>query len=479
MQNNQETITFTVYNQQADSITGVLLTDTLAPGVTLRERIAAAGPERAEPGLEPGHDRGVLLDQREHHGVAGEFQHLAAGHRRPGVRHARRRPDLEFHPAPRRSRTGSCRSQPAAPPRPTPTRPTRTSSKRRRSSITTRRTSSTSCKPTSATTRTPARCAAPRHALVDAGNALDVASLGVALMRASGIPAQYVAGTLSQSQAQQLILSMFPASYQTVGYIPAGTTDLRPRQRSASCCAETESHYWFQFDTGSGWVNADPLMPRRPRSARRSRPRPARSPRCRRTCGKRPRSRSPPRSTARPRAAFGLEPLQDTSCWIRRSTTSIWWAGRSRSATSSAPASSAAFIFTATTNTYTPYIVMGDEAFPILNCPKRLSGKQYQEVLTNFPLASQILTGLFLNITLSGAGTPHRPSAKPLLTASATPPGKVAAPENLSVNPSGPPIITPFDLTTLNILPGLQSPGCGTTCQERANQEVASIVVRD
>ena len=35
VQNNQETITFTVYNQQADTLTGVLLTDTLAPGVTL------------------------------------------------------------------------------------------------------------------------------------------------------------------------------------------------------------------------------------------------------------------------------------------------------------------------------------------------------------------------------------------------------------------------------------------------------------
>ena len=61
------------------------------------ERVAAAGPERAEPGLEPGHDRGGLLDQREHHGVAGEFQHLAVGHGRPGFRHAQRRPDLEFH----------------------------------------------------------------------------------------------------------------------------------------------------------------------------------------------------------------------------------------------------------------------------------------------------------------------------------------------------------------------------------------------
>ena len=34
VQKNQETITYTVYNEQADDLTGVLLTDTLQPGVT-------------------------------------------------------------------------------------------------------------------------------------------------------------------------------------------------------------------------------------------------------------------------------------------------------------------------------------------------------------------------------------------------------------------------------------------------------------
>src|SRR5262249_51474561 len=92
-----------------------------------------------------------------------------------------------------------------------------------------------------------------------AGNALDVASLGVALMRASGIPAQYEAGTLSKSQAQQLILSMFPASYQTVGYIPAGAQTADPAN-DPQLLSETESHYWFQFDAGSGMQDADPLM---------------------------------------------------------------------------------------------------------------------------------------------------------------------------------------------------------------------------
>src|SRR5947209_19599898 len=36
VQSNQETITYTVYNEQADPLTGVFLTDTLPPGVTFQ-----------------------------------------------------------------------------------------------------------------------------------------------------------------------------------------------------------------------------------------------------------------------------------------------------------------------------------------------------------------------------------------------------------------------------------------------------------
>ena len=92
-----------------------------------------------------------------------------------------------------------------------------------------------------------------------AGNALDVASLGVALMRTSGIPAQYVSGSLSYSQAQTLILSMFPASDQTVGYVPSGTQTADPAN-DGQLLTETENHYWFQFNAGNGFQDADPLM---------------------------------------------------------------------------------------------------------------------------------------------------------------------------------------------------------------------------
>src|SRR5207253_1040762 len=76
-----------------------------------------------------------------------------------------------------------------------------------------------------------------------AGNSLDEASLGVALLRASGIPARYAEGTLSDNLAQQLILSMFPPSSQTVGYIPAGTKTADPAH-DPKLLAETRDHFW-------------------------------------------------------------------------------------------------------------------------------------------------------------------------------------------------------------------------------------------
>ena len=60
-------------------------------------------------------------------------------------------------------------------------------------------------------------------------------------MRASGIPAQYAQGTLSQSQAQQLILSMFPASYPD-GRLHPGRHAGRPTRRNdPQLLAETET----------------------------------------------------------------------------------------------------------------------------------------------------------------------------------------------------------------------------------------------
>ena len=235
----------------------------------------------------------------------------------------------------------------------------------------------------------------------NAGNALDVASLGVALMRASGIPAQYVSGTLSQSQAQELILSMFPAQYQTVGYIPAGTQVVRPGERPAAPLRDRRP---LLVPVRHRQRHAG----RRPAHARRDdRPdvhdvdrhvhRRAADLEADDRSAARRRDRQHGRRAVRP---VGLHRTRPSS--TRRSTTSTWWAGRSRSAISSAPARSSAYIHVARRTPTRPICKSATKPYPDPDQDAVITGTPYQEVLTNFPLGSQVLTGLFLNVTLSG-----------------------------------------------------------------------------
>ena len=342
VQNNQETITYTVYNEQADPETGVLLTDTLEPGVTLAS--ASQQPDQSGQNLAwslgtiQGYDRAsVTLTVKlpnpstlQLDTGAPAFATLDAGAVSATTPAATLQPGNVSDPSLLASTPDANTNDPFIQ------------------------------EEAAALDYDPKQIFNFLHTQIgynsylgsvrgargtlwsSAGNALDVASLGVALMRASGIPAQYVQGTLSQSQAQQLILSMFPATYQTVGYIPAGTQTSDPAN-DPQLLAETETHYWFQFDTGSGMQDADPLMPGatigqtfttstgtftavpdRPGGDDRD---PARR-----------RDLQPARAALF--GAVGSTGLRRSS--TRRSTTSSWWAGRSRSGISSTPRQPAA-----------------------------------------------------------------------------------------------------------------------------------------
>ena len=217
-----------------------------------------------------------------------------------------------------------------------------------------------------------------------AGNALDVASLGVALMRASGIPAQYAQGTLSPSDAEPLIATMFPPSFQTVGYLAAGATPANPAN-DPTLLSATENHYWFQFNTGSGMTDADPLMPGA-------------------TIGhtfttatgtfaqvaddleQTTEVQLVAEMYSQADALFGLSPFQDTTV-LDQTFDDVELVGRPLTIGNFVTSSSVgALVFGSTTNTYTPYIVMGDEGLHGTEQPEPIVGQPYQEVLTNFPL---------------------------------------------------------------------------------------------
>ena len=308
------------------------------------------------------------------------------------------------------------------------------------------------------------------------GNALDVASLGVALMRASGIPSQYVTGRLPFDRSEALILSMFPASSQTVGYLPPGTSTAFP-QSDDQTVNETQDHSWFQFDPGDGkgFRDADPLIAGA-------------------TVGQ---SFATPTGTftevpdnlrqkteikldaemdSQIAAAFGLggDGLSRTTV-LDQTFNDVGLVGRVVTVGNLVTSSGGGFILSAQTNDYTPYLLVGDEALRDPEQPEPIFGTEYQEVLTNFPLASQVLTGLFLTTTFSGDGATPRSFDETLLDRIGYAARQGKAPTNVSVAPSSAPAISAEDLTSLNILPGSQNAGVAQLLQHRAAQQLAMV----
>ena len=363
IQNNQETITYTVYNQQADPETGVLLTTTLEPGVTFSS--ASQQPDMSGQNLAwslgtiPGYENASVTVSVTLAGPtptqldtgARAFATLDAGAVSAATPAALLQPGNVSDPSLLASTPDANTTDPFIQ------------------------------EEAAALDYDPQQIFNFLHTQVGynsytgsvrgargtlwsgAGNALDVASLGVALMRASGIPAQYVQGTLTQAQAQSLILSMFPASDQTVGSVAAGAQVSDPAN-DPQLLSETEDHYWFQFDTGSGMKDADPLMSGATIGQTFTT-----------STGTFAEVPDDLRATtevqlnaeiySQAAAALGIgDGLSDTVV-LDQTFNDVDLVGRPLTIGNIVDSSSTgALAFTTTTNTYTPYIDMGDEAYP-------------------------------------------------------------------------------------------------------------------
>ncbi|MBN1873581.1 MAG: PKD domain-containing protein [Anaerolineae bacterium] len=101
----------------------------------------------------------------------------------------------------------------------------------------------------------------------EAGNSLDQASLLIAMLRGSGIPARYRHGTLETETAQSLILSMFPEVQGVIGHIPAGTEVADPvndhHQDLMTARPDTDSPtgHTVLWDFGDGTTASGTLTP--------------------------------------------------------------------------------------------------------------------------------------------------------------------------------------------------------------------------
>ncbi|MGE0681464.1 MAG: PKD domain-containing protein [Candidatus Binatia bacterium] len=288
-----------------------------------------------------------------------------------------------------------------------------------------------------------------------AGNALDQASLLIALLRASGIPARYAQGTLATSDAQELILSMFPAPLRVVGCLDPGIEEADPAN-DPKLLDETREHYWVQFNAGNGFRDADPTFVGAaigqtftslggsfnevPDNLRHT------------VTVRLKRELTLPLT-----GLFGV-PSQDIATVLNETFPTVTAVGKplsighlvSRSGIGSP-------LFTSITNVYSPYISVGDFDAP-LDQLELVRGQDYQEVITNFPFGSQILTGLFLEVDLNGPDGFMESFTRTLADRIGFAIRQNGGNPNLTFDPNGPAFLSALDIFSLHVLPGLNSP---------------------
>lgn len=95
----------------------------------------------------------------------------------------------------------------------------------------------------------------------DAGNSADQASLMIAMLRASGIPARYQHGELFESEKADLINSMFPRVGARGGVVRADVVTSNPVE-DPRLLETVSDHWWVEaFVPGQGWLAFDPTIP--------------------------------------------------------------------------------------------------------------------------------------------------------------------------------------------------------------------------
>ena len=288
-----------------------------------------------------------------------------------------------------------------------------------------------------------------------AGNALDRASLLVALLRASGFIAQYVQGTLSTAQAQGLILAMFQSEYRVLGCPPAGSALADPANDS-NLLAIVGDHYWVQYSSASGGspTNADTAFPNATRGQ---------------TVGAASSTSAVVPTSEEIFVTFSEDveifsqadvPSTGNGLSINNVLSQDFLAtdliGKPVSIGQFVNSTSLGTVVSSSTNTYSPYLIVGGDPANTAG-DQVIRGTDFQEVLTNFPLGSQVLTGLVANVTITYAQSGNSQTfTKTLFDRIGFAARAGGSPPQLSVGPGTAPARNTENLATFNVLGGFE-----------------------
>ena len=286
-----------------------------------------------------------------------------------------------------------------------------------------------------------------------AGNALDRATLLVELLRAAGYTARYANGTLGDADTRRLITGSFPGVRRALGcYNPA---PLAAPAFDIVLYNQARNHYWVEYKAtpAAPFTALDPSFPESvagqtfvaattqfdavPEALKHK-----------------VRFRVDAETFSQAGGIYGFGPARSTVLDVTFAAAELV----------DQPVTVGHFVtssvtpgltITATTNVYSPYLVVGAAGTDPRAYEAR-RGADYTEILTNFPLGSTIATGAFLVIDVvdpSGATTQsfERSLFDRIGYATRVNGGAI------SVDTTAPaPATTSLDLLTVNVSPGRQ-----------------------
>ncbi len=286
-----------------------------------------------------------------------------------------------------------------------------------------------------------------------AANPVDRSSLLLALLGASGVTsARYARGTLSSADLMALLQGMFPPPSRAVGCVPQGTFLYSPEFDGELQNALID-HVWVELDQGPGFVAADASFPTAQigdvfavkASDFTDLPD---------DLAHRVRVEIVAETFSQAAAAFALNGGLGETVVLDRTFRAASLGGRPLSVGQFVDSSSfGGGAFSSTTHTYTPWLLVGQGDAVIANDPI-LVGTPFQETLTSFPLGSQLVTGMFLEIELIDPLGQVRRFERTLYDrigfAVRETGGSIAVPP--AATPA--PVLNDFDVTTVHVLPG-------------------------
>lgn len=287
-----------------------------------------------------------------------------------------------------------------------------------------------------------------------AGNALDRASLTVALLRASGFTARYAQGALAYADAQRIVARAFPDAQRFVGCNnPGARADGR---NDYNLITPAQAHTWVEYQAVAAgpWIALDPAFADA-------------------TAGQvftgatttfdavpaaqqhRVRVRVVAETWSQAGALYGfglgtatvLDVTYPAADLVDRPLTLGHFVAHN------APP---ALAIGSITNTYSPYLLVADatldpSAYPVQR------GTDYVETFTNFPLGTVLLTGVFAVVDETSPQDPQNPKTFQRVLvdrigyATRVNGGSVQAPDS-----NAPPALSPLDLTTIQVAPSKQ-----------------------